>query len=110
MRPLQRAEDFAGQIDGDGCDGNRVGADARFGAHPLGRGKGALQQMFELAGDGSGGARHGEGFFDLAQNLRLAHDHGIKAGGHAEEMAHRFLIAVLVEMRSEHGGDRCRNG
>ena len=49
--------------------------------------------------DRARGARHGEGFLHLAQNLRLADHHGIEAGGHAEEMAYRFLVAVLVEMR-----------
>ena len=58
-----------------------------LGADTLGRGKRALQQMFELAADGARGARYGEGLLHLAQNLRLAHHHGVQAGGHAEEMA-----------------------
>ena len=99
--PFERAEDFAGEIDSDGCDGDGVGADAGFAARFFGGGKGALQQVLELAGDGPGGARHGKGLLDLAENLRLADDHGIEAGGHAEEMADGFLLAVFVEVRRE---------
>ncbi len=58
----------------------------------------------KLARDRSRRARHGERLFHLAENLRLAHDHGIQAGGHAEEMADRFFVAVLVEVRRE---NRC---
>ena len=66
----------------------------------LGRGEGGLQQMLQLAGDGARGARDGEGLLHLAENLRLAHDHGVQAGGHAEEMAHGLLVVMLVDVRS----------
>ena len=65
--------------------------------------KARLQQVLELAGDCSGGARRGEGFFDLAENLRLADDHGVEAGGDAEEMTNSLLIAMLVDVRRENG-------
>ena len=45
-------------------------------------------------------ARHGECFFHLAQNLRLAHHHRVEAGGHAEQVAHRLLVAILEKMRA----------
>ena len=51
--------------------------------------------------DRARGPRNGKGLFHLSQNLRLAHHHGVQAGGHAEEVAHGFLIAVLVNMRSQ---------
>ncbi len=57
--------------------------------------------MVQLCGHRALGARHSEGLFYLAQDLRLAHHHGIEAGGHAEEMVHRFAVAVLVQMRSQ---------
>ena len=47
--PLQRAEDLARQVDGHRSDGNRIRADSGLGAHLFGRGKGALQQVFQLA-------------------------------------------------------------
>jgi len=101
--PLERAEDFACEIDGDGSDGDGVGTDAGFAARFFSGGKGALQQVLELAGNGSGGARDREGLFHLAENLRLADDHGIEARGHAEEMADGFPVAVFIEMRREDG-------
>ena len=70
-------------------------------ARLFGGGEGALQQLFQLPGDRARSARHREGLFHLAQNLRLAHHHRIKARGHAEEVAHRLLVAVLVEVRAE---------
>jgi hypothetical protein len=36
--------------------------------------------------------------------LRLAYDHGIERGGHAEEVAYGFAIAVLVEVGLEGSG------
>ena len=63
--PFERAEDFARQIDGHRCDRNRIRADSRLAARPFRRRKRALQQMLQLARDGSRGARHGEGLFHL---------------------------------------------
>ena len=59
--------------------------------------------MLELAGNGSGGSRHGEGLFHLAENLRLADNHRVQASGHAEEMADGLFVAVLVEVGRENG-------
>ena len=101
---VERAEDFAGQFDGDRGDGDGVGADGGFGADALGCGEGGLEEMFELAGDGASGAGDGKSVFDLAENLRFADDHGVEAGGDAEEMANGLLIAVLVDVRRENCG------
>ena len=101
---LQRAEDLARQFHGHRGDGDGVRADLGLRANLLGGGKGALQQVLELAAHGARGARHGEGLLHLAQNLRLAHHHGVQAGGHAEEMAHGFLVAMLVEVRRQQRG------
>ena len=40
--------------------------------------KARLQKMLELAGDGASGAGDGESFLDLAEDLRLADDHGVQ--------------------------------
>ncbi len=98
---LERSEDLARQLDGHRGDGNRVRANFSFGADLFGGGKGALQQVFELAADGARSAGHGESLFHLAQNLRLAHHHRVQAGGHAEQMANGVLVAVLIEVRRE---------
>ena len=102
--PFKRAKDFSRKIDCDGGDGDGIGSDSGFATRFFGGGKGALQKMLKLAGDGSRGARDGKGFFDLAENLRLANHHGIEAGGHAKEMADSFLVTILVEVRRKNRG------
>ncbi len=57
--------------------------------------------MFKLTADGAAGAGDGKGFLDLAEDLRLTDDHGIKAGGNAEEMADGLLVVMLIDMRRE---------
>ena len=101
---LKRAEDLAGELDGDGRDGDGIGPDFGLGADLLRRGKRALEQVLKVAANCAGGTGDGEGFLDLAENLRLAHDHGIEAGGDAEEMANRVLVAVLIDVRREEIG------
>ena len=100
----QAAEDLAGEIDGDRCDGDGGAADLGLGADSLGHREGALQERFERRGDGAGLARDGVGLLDLAEDLRLADDHGVERAGDAEEMADGLALAELVEVRFEEGG------
>ncbi len=101
---VERTKDFAGKFDGDGGDGDRVGADFGFSADLLGRGEGALEKVFKLAADGARGASDGEGFLDLAENLRFADDHRVQAGGDTKEMADGVLVAMLIDVRGEQAG------
>ena len=100
---VQAAEDLAGEIDGDRCDGDRGAADLGLGADALGHREGALQERFQRGGDGAGLARDGVGLLDLAEDLRLADDHGVERAGDAEEMADGLALAELVEVRFEGG-------
>ena len=100
----QAAEDLAGEIDGDGCDGDGRAADLGLRADALGHREGALEERFERGGDGPDLTRHGVGLFDLAEDLRLSDDHGIERAGDAEEMADGLALAELVEVRLEGGG------
>ncbi len=102
--PWRRAEDLAGEIDGDGGDGDGVCADAGLGADALGDGEGSLEEGVERRGDGSDVAGDGVGLFDLAEDLRLADDHGVERAGDAEEMADGFAVAELVEVGLDVGG------
>ena len=52
--PARRAEDFAGEIDGDRGDGDGRAADLCFGADALGNGEGALQEGVERGAEGVG--------------------------------------------------------
>ena len=101
---LERSEDFARQVDGHRGDGNGIRSDAGLGADFLGGSKGALQKVLQLPGHRARSTRDGEGLFYLPQNLRLANHHGIEAGGHAEQVVHRFFVAIFVEVRAEDRG------
>ena len=104
--PCKRAEDLAGEVDGDGGDGDGRAADLGLGADALGDGEGALQERLERGGDGADLAGDGVGLLDLAEDLRLADDHGVERGGDAEEMADGLALAELVEVRLDGlGGD-----
>ncbi len=98
---FERPEDLARQVDGHRGDGHGIRSDSCFAASLFGGGKGALKQLFQLPGDRTRSPRDRKRLFHLAQNLRLAHHHGIKARGHAEQVAYRFLVAVLVEVRTQ---------
>ena len=103
---VERAEDFAGEVDGDRGDGDGRAANLGFGADALGDGEGALQERLERGGDGADLAGDGVGLLDLAEDLRLADDHGVERGGDAEEMADGLALAELVEVRLDGlGGD-----
>src|SRR5580658_1788286 len=80
-----------------------MGADLGFGADAFGGGEGRLEQLFELPGHSAAGAGDSIGLFHLAEDLRLADNHGVEAGGDAEEMAHGLAIAVLVDVGRECG-------
>ena len=102
---LKRAEDLAGEVDGDGGDGDGAGADLGFAADFFCDGEGALEESFEVSGDGADFAGDGVGLFDLAEDLGLAYDHAVERAGDAEEMADGFALAEFVEM-----GLECRRG
>ena len=75
-------------------------ADLGFGADFLGDGEGALEEAVERGGDGADFAGDGVGLLDLAEDLRLADDHGVERAGDAEEVADGFALAELVEVRA----------
>ena len=92
---VQLAENLAGQFDRRITDGHGAGADPGLGAHPLGHGKGLVQQSVQdqPADFMLGGVA--VGLLELAQDLRLAHDHRIEAGGDQEQVPDGLLVLVL---------------
>ena len=64
-----------------------------FGADLFGDGEGALEERFEVSGDGAYFAGDGVGLFDLAEDLGLADDHAVERAGDAEEVADGFALA-----------------
>ena len=101
---VQVTENLLGQFDGDGSDRDGRRTDSSFCANALGYGEGASEQLIELGPDGAHRARRCVGFFYLSQNLGLAHNHRVKAGGHAEDVPNRILFTIFVEMLFEFGG------
>ena len=75
---VERTEDFAGEVDGYRCDGDGAGADLRLAADFFRYGEGALQESVERACDCTYFAGDGVGLLDLAEDLRLADDHGVE--------------------------------
>ena len=102
--PFQRAENLFGEFDRDRGDRHRRRSDGGLGAHALGDGEGAAEELVELSANGAYGAGGGVGLFDLAENLGFADDHGIQARSHAEEMADGVFLAEFVEVRVEFFG------
>ena len=95
---LQPVENAPGQIHRHRAHGHRPVGDARVLPHPLGHGEGAVEEPVEDAADGARLLRDGVVLLQLTEDLWLAHDHGVEAGGHAEDVPHRVLACVVVEL------------
>ncbi len=85
--PFQCPENLFGEFDRDRRDRDRRRSDCGLATHSFGDGEGAAEKLVELSADGADGAGGGIGFLNLAENLRLADYHGIKAGSDAEQSA-----------------------
>ena len=91
-------EDLLGQLDRGVADRDRAFAESGFVAHALAdRERGVEQPMGHGAGEVEV-ARRGVGRLHLAENLRLADDERVEAGGDAEEVARRVDAAMAVEV------------
>lgn len=96
LAAVQVAEDLLGQAHRGERHGHRVLADGGIGADGLRRTEGGLEQAAEQRTDGAGLARDGVGRLHLAEDLRLAEDHRVEAGGHAHHVAHRVFVLVHI--------------
>ena len=54
--------------------------------------------MFQLARDRARRLGNGKCFLYLAQNLRLAHHHGIETGRHPEQVVDCLRVAILINV------------
>jgi len=82
-----------------------VGADHGLGANSLGHGKGLVKQAVENDPHRPAFRSFPVSGLDLAQNLGLAHHHGIKAGSNSKEMLHRVQELIGIETRFHLGGE-----
>ncbi len=102
--PCRLPKILRGEVYGHGGYGDGAGAYLGLVADFLGYGEGALEEGFERGTYRSYFAGDGVGLFDLAEDLRLAYDHGVERAGYAEEVADGFALAELVEVGLDVGG------
>ncbi len=95
--PFQIAEDLFRELHRRVTDGYGVAGDPRLRPNPLGHLKGVVGESVEEDPRRPVIDRHAVGFLHLPQDLRFAHDHGIEARRHAEQMADRLQIPVDVK-------------
>ena len=93
---------LAGQPHGGGGHADAVRADFGAGAHFLGDGKRALEQLVQRGAHGTGVFGGAHGVFHLAQNLRLAQHHGVESAGHPKGMARGLVVLQRVRMGAQH--------
>lgn len=99
------AEDFFGEVDGDGADGGLAFLDGGGVADFFADGESALEEFVEGAAGGLGFEGGGVSFFDLAEDFGFAEDHGVEAGDDAAEVgggfAGLFFVEVFVDGEAE---------
>jgi hypothetical protein len=98
---LDAGEDALGQTHRGGGHGNRIGADFGAGAHFLGYGKGALEQLVQQQAQGAGFFSGLHRLFHLTQNLGFAQHHRIQPGGDAERVLRGLFLRQRIEVRRE---------
>ena len=97
---VERAEVLGGDGHGRRRDRNGMPADAGLRAHPLARLDGVAEQSRELR---RGALAHGglPGLADLAEDLALADDHRVEAGGDGEQVRDGRVVVIGVEQVGE---------
>src|SRR5207248_337430 len=100
---VQRSKDLFSQLDGRVADRNRAHADFGLATHALSDGEGASDHGVEESGNGALLFGGGVGRFELSEDLRLADDHRVEAGGYAEDMADGVLASIAVDVLLQPG-------
>ena len=99
--PLEVAEDLARERDRRKADRDGARGEPGLRADALAGGERRVKQPVEHGADRLRAGGEGVGFFHLAEDLRLADDQRIEAGGHAEQMTGGVEIDQVVNMRGE---------
>ena len=105
---LEVAEDLARERDGGEADRHRARAEAGLGPHALADGERRVEQAVEDRPRRLRVGRDGVRFLHLAEDLRLADDERVEAGGDAEQMARDVEVGDVVDVRRDVGGGRRR--
>ena len=99
--PGEFAEDALGEITRDRAHADRARGDASLGAHALGHGESAVHAPAEQRADRARPLGQREGVLDLPEDLRLPHDQGVEARGHAKGVLGHGLAVVFVEVAAQ---------
>src|SRR5688500_9590157 len=86
------------QLDGGGGHRDARRADARGGTDLLRHCERALEQAMQQASQRARRFRGARRLLHLAEDLRLADDHRVEAGGDAERMAHGLLVRQRIQV------------
>jgi hypothetical protein len=101
-RLAQVLEELAGQAHGGGGHADGMRADLGGGAHFLGDGEGALEQLVERAAQGASGLGGAHGVLHLAEDLRLAQHHRIESARDTEGVTRDGVVVQGVGVRAQH--------
>jgi hypothetical protein len=99
ISPFQVAENLLRQRHGGKADRDRTRSEAGLRPHALAGGERRVEQPVQQRAGGMDFSRSGVRVLHLPENLRLADDEGVEAGGNAEEVARRVEVQALVEVR-----------
>jgi hypothetical protein len=111
--PVEAVEDVARHLHRRGGHGGRGPPEVGLGPDPLRAPEGRSADAGQLAPGSAEPLGLLEGVLHLAEDLRLAEHHRIEARRHPEEMEHRRLALMRVEVGSEigaGGAGQCRPG
>ena len=97
----QIAEDLAGERRRRESDRDRARAEAGLGAHALADRKRRMEEPIEDRADDLHVVGDGVRLFHLTENLRLADDQRIEAGGDPEEMSRGVEVGDVVDVRRD---------
>ena len=101
-RAIGEAPDVVGRTVQGGGDDRRGGVvDVGLGVRPLADAQRLLEEHVERRTDGSRGLPVTERLADLPEDLALTDHHRVEAGGDGEEVRHRGVVVVHVEVRQQ---------
>ena len=103
VQPRQLAEDLLGELDRGVAHRDRPFAEPGLRAHAFADGERGVKQPVRHRAGALHVARGRVRGLDLAEDLRLADDERVEAGGDAEQMARRIGAAMAVEVVGERG-------
>src|SRR5215472_1930655 len=98
-----RAQLGGGQAHADGHQVRARAVDARLGVRPLGRAQRERAEVVEGPAERLVRARDGQRPAHLAEDLALAHHHGLQATGHRQQVLYRAVLVVHVQVGRELG-------